>query len=452
MPSRSTRLLANLGFRTKAQGAWALYDWANSAMITIVVTAIYPVFFASFAAAGLPGEAASLRHSVATTAALALVALVAPLLGAYADRRPVKKQLLGAFLALGAAAVGAMFFIRQGQWLFAALLFALANIGANGSFVLYDALLPHVAGRDEIDRVSAAGYALGYFGGGLALAAALALISRPEWFGLASGVGLSPAESSLPVRLVLLAVALWWVIFSIPLFRHVTEPPIAVAASAGTAAAGASHGRRERFATWLPQLRGTLRALRRHPQALRMLIAFLIYNDGIGTVIRMAAIYAQERGIPSGAIIGSILVVQFVGIPFAFLCGALAQRIGARPVILVGLVVYSGISVLGYFMQSATHFFILAFLVGMVQGGTQALSRSLYGSMIPAAASGEFFGLFAVFEKFAGIAGPALFALMIWLTGSSREAILSILLFFVVGGWLLARVDVAAGRAAVASS
>ena len=359
---------------------------------------------------------------------------MAPLLGSYADRRPVKKRLLAAFLGLGAAAVGAMFFLRQGQWLAAAALFALANIGANGSFVLYDSLLPHVAGRAEIDRVSAAGYALGYFGGGIALAAALLLISHPAWFGLATGADLSPAAASLPVRLVLLAVAAWWVLFSIPLFRRVPEPPIA-AAPAGDP-------------SWLAQLRHTLCDLRRHPQALRMLVAFLIYNDGIGTIIRMAAIYAQERGIPSGAIIGSILLVQFAGIPFAFLAGALAQRIGARPVILIGLAVYTGISILGYFMQTATHFFLLAFLVGMVQGGTQALSRSLYGSMIPAASSGEFYGLFAVFEKFAGIAGPALFALMILLTGSSRGAILSILLFFVVGGWLLTRVDVAAGRAA----
>ena len=207
MPASLNSLFTALGLRTSAQRAWALYDWANSAMITIVVTAIFPVFFASFAAAGLSKEAASLRHSVATTLALALVAILAPLLGSYADRRPVKKRLLAAFLGLGAAAVGAMFFLRQGQWLAAAALFALANIGANGSFVLYDSLLPHVAGRAEIDRVSAAGYALGYFGGGIALAAALLLISHPAWFGLATGAALSPAAASLPVRLVLLAVA-----------------------------------------------------------------------------------------------------------------------------------------------------------------------------------------------------------------------------------------------------
>lgn len=425
------RLLTRLGLRNQAQRAWAMYDWANSAMVTVVITAVYPVFFSSYAAAGLGPESASFRHSVTTTIALIIVALIAPFLGAYVDRRPCKKLALGSFLLLGVAAVGAMFFISQGAWLYAAVLFALANIGANGSFVIYDALLPHVAERDEIDRVSAAGYALGYLGGGLILALALLAIVKPAFLGLPHGEELSPAAGSLPARLSFLAVALWWGLFSIPLFRRVPEPRVA-APSEGSA-------------SWR-QLRSTFRRLRHHPQALLMLVAFLIYNDGIGTIIRMAAIYGGERGISSGAIIGSILLVQFVGIPFAFLFGRLAKSMGAKPAILLGLVVYMGISVLGYFMSNALHFLLLAFLVGTVQGGTQALSRSLFASMVPKQASGEFFGLFAIFEKFAGVFGPAVFALMIFLTGSSRGAILSVILFFVVGGALLLRVDVESGR------
>jgi UMF1 family MFS transporter len=178
-----------------------------------------------------------------------------------------------------------------------------------------------------------------------------------------------------------------------------------------------------------------------------MLVAFLLYNDGIGTIIRMAAIYGEEMGLSRGVMIGAIVMVQFVGIPFAFLFGALAGRIGTRPAIFIGLVTYAGISVLGYFMRTATHFLILAALVGVVQGGTQALSRSLFASMIPRQKSGEFFGFFSVFEKFAGIFGPAFFSVAILLTGSSRSALLSIILFFVAGGWLLARVDVPAGQA-----
>jgi UMF1 family MFS transporter len=196
----------------------------------------------------------------------------------------------------------------------------------------------------------------------------------------------------------------------------------------------------------LQRLRGTFGELRGYRQAFLMLLAFLIYNDGIGTIIRMAAIYGAEIGIEQGALVGSIMIVQIVGIPFTFLFGAIAGRMGTKNALFIGLVVYMGISVLGYYMTTAFHFMILAFLVGMVQGGTQALSRSLFASMIPRSKSGEFFGFFAVFEKFAGIFGPAIFAAMIYFTGSSRSAILSIILFFVVGGAILMMVDVDEGR------
>jgi UMF1 family MFS transporter len=195
------------------------------------------------------------------------------------------------------------------------------------------------------------------------------------------------------------------------------------------------------------RLAGTFRQLKRYRNAFMMLLAFLIYNDGIGTIIRMAVIYGQEIGIDRGALIGAILMVQFIGFPFAFLFGALAGRIGTKRAILIGLGVYIVISIEGYVMKTATHFYILAGLVGIVQGGTQALSRSLFGSMIPRHESGEFFGFFAVCEKFAGIFGPALFALMIALTGSSRSAILSVISFFVIGAILLCLVDVEEGRA-----
>ncbi|MAE72088.1 MAG: MFS transporter [Gemmatimonadetes bacterium] len=434
------RLLSRLGLRSTAQRAWAMYDWANSAMVTVVITAVYPVFFASFAAAGLSNESATLRHSVATTLALAIVALLAPFLGAVADHAPVKKRLLGGFLGLGVVAVGSMYFISRGQWLFASLLFVMANIGANGSFVFYDSLLPHVADRDEIDAVSAGGYAFGYLGGGIVLGLCLLVITSPSLVGLPAGEAISPSDSSLPVRLSLVFVALWWAVFSIPLFRRVSEPDISRLHSGAVEVIRAS----------ATEFARTARALGRHKDAFRMLVAFLIYNDGIGTIIRMAAIYGAERGIPSEAIIGSILIVQFVGVPFAFLFGALAKRISAKRAILLGLTVYAGIAVLGYYMSTALHFLILAFLVGTVQGGTQALSRSLFASMIPRESSGRFFGLFAVFEKFAGILGPAIFAAMIVVTGSSRGAILSVIAFFVVGGALLAMVDVEAGRRSAA--
>ncbi len=429
-------LLARLGLRTKQQRAWAMYDWANSAMVTIIVTAVFPIFYASHASHGVDPSVATLRYSMATTIGLIIIAVLAPLLGAIADNIPVKKKLLGTFLGLGVAAVAAMFFISRGDWLLASVLFVLANIGANGSFVFYDALLPHVAKRDEIDRVSTAGYALGYVGGGLLLLLCLAMILKPDLLGVPSE-GATPEQASLPARVSFVLVALWWASFSIPLFRHVPEPPVCVIAKV----AGPGPIR-----SAFLQLRRTAKNLREYKHAFLMLIAFLIYNDGIGTIIRMATIYGEEIGIGRTALIGTIVIVQFVGIPFSFAFGALAGRIGAKTAIFLGLAVYCAISVLGYFMTTAAHFMLLGLLVGIVQGGTQALSRSLFGSMIPSHLSGEYFGLFAVFEKFAGILGPALFGVTIALSGSSRNAILSVISFFALGALLLWFVDPEEGR------
>jgi MFS transporter, UMF1 family len=427
-------LLERLGLHRRDLRAWAMYDWANSAMVTTIVTAVFPIYFAKVAAADLEPALATKRLADATTIGLAIIAVLSPILGAIADRAGKKKQLLGISVLVGVVAVGLMFFIERGDWLYAAVLFVVANIAVNASYVCYDSFLPHIARPEEMDRVSTAGYALGYVGGGVLLALNLAWIQRPAWFGLPAGAGLTPAQGTLPTRLAFLSVAVWWMVFSIPLFRDVAEPP--ATGDGRVAIAGA-----------IRELRHTFRRLGQFRQAVLMLIAFLIYNDGIGTIIRMATIYGSEIGIGSGALIASIMIVQFVGIPFAFLFGAFADRIGAKRAIFLGLVVYAGISFLGYFMTTALHFLILALLVGMVQGGTQALSRSLFAGMIPKDRSAEFFGFFAVVEKFAGIFGPWIFARVIGATGSSRVAILTVLVFFLVGGTLLHFVDVDRGKA-----
>jgi UMF1 family MFS transporter len=438
-PAAPPRLLARLGLGRPELRAWALYDCANSAAVTSVLTAILPIYFSTVAAAGLAPAEATQRFALATTAGLVVVALLAPLLGALADLRPVKKRLLAAFAALGASACAALFLVEQGDALLAAGLLVLVNVGLNGSFVFYDALLPHVAREDELDRTSAAAYALGYLGGGLLLAAQLAVILRPDLVGLPSGPDASASARTLPTRLAFLSVAIWWAAFTVPLLLGVREPPVA-------ARAPGAHGSRAGPVAALRRLARTFSTLARHRQALLMLVAFLIYNDGIGTIIRMAAIYGTEIGLPRGVLIGAILMVQLVGVPFAFLFGALAGRLGARRAVLGGLAVYVVVAVLAYFTTSAAHFFALAFLVGTVQGGTQALSRSLFASLVPRHLSGEFFAFFAVSEKFAGIFGPAIFAAAIALTGSSRAAILSVIGFFVAGAALLARVDVAGGQ------
>jgi UMF1 family MFS transporter len=415
-----------------------MYDWANSAMVCTIITAVFPIYYSKVACAGLRPQVASGRLAIATTIGMVVIAVLSPILGAFADYTAQKKRLLGVFMAMGLVAVAAMYFIHTGDWLLASALFIVANIGANGSFVFYDALLPHIARDDEIDRVSTAGYALGYLGGGLLLGLNLAWIMKPGWFGLPAGENLAEHQLTLPTRLAFLSVAIWWLVFSFPLFRSVPEPKAVLEPEEWE---GESPVRAA-----LTRLRHTALELRRYRYGFLMLLAFLIYNDGIGTIIRMATVYGAEIGIEQGTMIGSILLVQFVGIPYSFLFGMLAGKIGAKTSILLGLAAYTGICVVGYFMKSGTHFLLLAILVGMVQGGTQALSRSLFASLIPRDKSGEYFGFFAVVEKFAGIFGPATFAVINFLTGSSRGAILGVIGFFAVGAILLWLVDVEEGQ------
>lgn len=421
-----------LGLGRRELRAWAMYDWANSAFQTTIVAAIFPIYFQKVAAAGVPGPVATSRFAWATTIAILVVAIIAPVLGAVADYAPVKKRFLALFMGVGVSATAAMFFITRGDWRLALVLFVVSNIGVAGSIVFYESLLPHIAGKEELDRVSTAGYALGYLGGGVLLALNILMMSRPAWFLLPS--------RDMAVRASLASVAVWWLVFSIPLFRYVPEPPGRLQPGdrpEGNALVSAAR-----------RLLDTLRELRRYREAFMLLLAFLLYNDGIQTIIRMATTYGTEIGIDENAMIAALLITQFIGVPFGFLFGFFAARIGPKRAVFVGLTMYSVITVLGYYMRTATHFFLLAIMVGMVQGGTQALSRSLFASMIPKHKSSEFFAFFGVFERYAGILGPALFAWVVAHSGSSRNAILSVLAFFIIGGALLTLVDVDEGRRA----
>jgi UMF1 family MFS transporter len=427
-------LLSRLGLHRRELRAWAMYDWANSSFVTTIVTAVFPVYFTAVAAANLSPAEATRRLAMATTVALSISAVLAPVLGAIADYAPIKKRLLGVFMTLGALASAALFLVQQGDWRAAMILFGLGNVGFTASLAFYDSLLPHVAAEDEIDRVSTAGYAVGYLGGGLLLALNVAWIISPTTFGLRDA-----AQAS---RLSFLSVAVWWPLFSIPLFRSVPEPRIVRAGPAPSAAAVVSAAFRG--------LAHTLRDLRRYKNAFLLLIAYVVYSDGINTIIRMATSYGTEIGLRQSALITAILMVQFVGIPFAFLFGMLADRIGAKTCVFISLAVYTLISVMGYYMKTERDFYMLAMMVAAVQGGSQALSRSLFASMIPRDRSSEFFGFFSVFEKFGAIAGPAVFGLISVMTGSSRSAILSVIVFFVIGAILLALVDVRQGQRSAA--
>ena len=417
-----------------------MFDWATSAVQTTVMVAVFPIYFVKVAGAGVAPSDATQRLATVNSVALVIIALLSPVLGAVSDYSAAKKRFTAGFMILGAAATAALYTVHTGDLGRASWLFVLVLVGAAGCFVFYESLLPHIARPDEIDRVSTAGYALGYVGGGVLLALNLAWIQKPDWFGLPAGPGLSEAQATLPARLAFVSVAIWWLVFSIPLFRRVPEPPARIETDErrGENPVDVAFGR----------LLETFRELRGYRQAFLMLLAFLIYNDGIQTIIKMATAYGTEIGIGQSALIGAILVVQFVGIHCSFLFGMVAGRIGAKRALFLGLLAYTAISVLGYYMRTATHFYVLAGLVGVVQGGTQALSRSLFASMIPPHKSGEFFGFFSVFEKFAGIFGPLIFAGTIAATGSSRNAILSVIGFFAVGAAILATVDVGEGQRA----
>ena len=428
MSPRQT-LFARIGLGRPELRAWALYDWANSAFVTTIVAAVFPIYYSTVAAEQLPPDVAAFRFSIATTVALAISAALAPVLGAVADARAAKKVLLGTFMVVGVLATACMAFIGPGDWALALTLFMVGNVAVTGSFAFYDSLLPHIASDDELDRVSSAGFAVGYLGGGLLLLVNLAWILKPSLFGF--------PDAGMATRAAFASVSVWWFVFSLPLFRHVPEPDVA---AASTRSLGRAVG--EAFA----QLADTFRHLRRYRQAFLMLMAFLVYNDGIGTIIRMASLYGSQIGIGQAHLIGALLLVQFVGVPCSFFFGRLAGAIGARPAIFLALAVYTGISILGYYMTSAAHFYVLAILVGTVQGGSQALSRSLFASMIPRDRTSQFFGFFGVSERAAGILGPLTFAAAVALTGSSRAAILSVIAFFVVGAALLALVDVDAGQ------
>ncbi len=410
--------------------AWAMYDWANSAFATTIMAAVLPIFYHGYAASSLPENLRTVYWGYTQTVALVIIALISPVLGATADYLGAKKKFLAGFAGIGVLGSFLLSFTGEGQWLFASAVFIVGNIGFAAGNVFYESLLPHVAKPDEVDRVSTAGYAIGYVGGGLLLAFQLAWITWPEKFGM--------TDYTQASKFAFASVGLWWAIFAIPLFRTVPEPPRRLEQDELL--------KMNPIRVGLSRVIETFKEIREHRQIFTFLIAFWLYNDGIMTIIKMATIYGAEIGIGRTHLIGALLLVQFMGIPFTFAYGALASRIGAKNGLYMALVVYTGISILGYFMTTATHFWVLACGVAMVQGGSQALSRSLYAAMVPRGKSSEFFGFYSISGKFGNIIGPLVFAVVSQLAGESRLSILSLIVFFAVGAFFLSRVDEAEGR------
>ena len=407
--------------------SWAFYDWANSAFATTVIAGFFPIFFKQYWSAETPVTESTFWLGAANSLASLLIVLLAPLLGAIADRGGARKKFLLAFAALGMVMTGALYGVGKGEWAWAVTCYVLALIGFSAGNIFYDALLVGVAGERKLDIVSALGYSLGYLGGGLLFALNALMTLYPGWFGL--------ADAAEGVRVSFITVALWWALFSIPLLLFVPEPP-APGRVSGLAAIQAG----------LAQLRSTFREVRRLRVVGAFLLAYWLYIDGVDTVIHMAVDYGLALGFPTDSLIVALLLTQFVGFPAAIAFGRLGERWGPRAGIFIAIGVYILITGWGYFIRHPWEFYALAVAIGLVQGGVQSLSRSLYARLIPAEKSGEFFGFFNMLGKFAAVLGPVLMGMVSLLTGNPRLSILSLLVLFVGGALLLARVDEAEGK------
>jgi UMF1 family MFS transporter len=350
--------------------------------------------------------------------ASALIALTAPVLGAIADRGGARVRLLMAFTVLGAAATAALALVPAGQWQLASALYLAASLGFWAGIVFSDSLLLHVAQPREYDLVSGFGYALGYLGGGLLFAVNVAMTLRPAWFGL--------ADAAEAVKVSFLTVGLWWLVFALPLAFTVREQAAGLPLAPGTAV-------RQGFG----ELARTLRDLRRYRPVLWFLAAYWLYIDGVNTVIKMAIDYGLSLGFEAAQLLAALLLTQFVAFPAALAFGWLGQRFGARNGIFVALTVYAAATCYAYFLRDVRDFYLLAVVIGLVQGGVQSLSRSYFGRLVPEGKSSEFFGFYNMMGKFAAVLGPLLTGVVAKLTGDPRLSILSILLLFVAGAVLL---------------
>lgn len=398
--------------------SWALYDWANSAFATTVIAGFFPIFFKNYWSADFSATDSTLQLGVGSSIASAVVLVLAPVLGAIADRSGGKKAFLMFFTAVGVFATAALFWVGQGQWLLAISLFAIASIGFFGGLTFYDGLIVDVARPAKYDSASALGYALGYLGGGVLLAVNVAMTLKPEWFGL--------ADKAAAVRWAFLSVAVWWALFALPLFLRVKErQPL----ERRTWLAAARGGLRE--------LSGTVRDIRARRTVFLFLIAYWLYIDGVNTIIRMAVDFGLSLGFADTSLITALLLVQFIGFPAAIVFGYLGEKWDTKKAIYVGLAVYLGVTVWGYFLQYEWQFYAMAAIIGLVQGGVQSLSRSYFARLIPENKSGEFFGFYNMMGKFAAMIGPLLVGFTAVLTGSARLSILSVVLLFIAGGAVL---------------
>lgn len=400
---------------------WALYDWANSAFATTVMAGFFPIFFKEYWARDLAATDSTFWLGVVNSVAGLFMVFAAPILGALADQSGRIKRFLAVFCLLGVVATASLVVVPAGAWPAAMAVFFLATLGFAGGNLYYDALLPRVADKDGLERVSSLGFGLGYLGGGLLFALNVAMVQWPQVFGL--------ADATQAVRWSFFTVAAWWLVFSLPLFAWVPRTPAQAHHKAG-------YG--ESLRAGIGRVARTFREIRKYPQVFWFLVAYWLYIDGVDTVVRMAADYGLAIGLEAADLMTALLVTQFVGFPAAIVFGLIGQKIGPKRGILIGILVYLFIVVWAYRMTSSTEFYVLSIAVGLVQGGVQALSRSLFARLIPPGRDGEFFGFYNMMGKFAVILGPLLVGGVAVMTGDSRMSILAVAVLFLAGGGMLA--------------
>ena len=411
----------------RAVWSWAFYDWANSAYSTTVMAGFFPLFFKEYWADPHNPSQSTFYLGMANSIASMVVAALAPLLGSVADQGSAKKKFLTFFAFLGVIMTGGLWMVAQGNWQMAVLFYVIATIGFASGNVFYDALLPGLASEERVDAVSSLGFGLGYLGGGLLFLVNVFMYLKPEIFGIPDG--------ATAIKLSFLSVAVWWAVFTIPLILFVPEPKNYENIDFNNAIRMG----------WV-QLIQTFKEIRNMKVVGTFLLAYWFYIDGVDTIIRMAVDYGMSLNFPGESLIVALLIVQFVAFPAALIYGWLASKIGAKTGIMVGITAYSFITLLGYFMTEAWHFYVLAILIGLFMGGIQALSRSLYTRIIPPDKSAEFFGFYNMLGKFAAIIGPALMGTIALVTGSARLSILSILMLFILGAFFLNKVDIKEGK------
>jgi UMF1 family MFS transporter len=407
--------------------SWACYDWANSAFATVVMAGFFPLFYKQYWASDNSAVTDStFQLGLANSIASILIVILAPILGAIADAGQLRKRMLLLFAGLGIVMTTSLFAVEQGQWWLALICYVLGVVGFSGSVVFYDSLIVGISNETDLDLVSAIGFSAGYLGGGILFALNVMMTLSPETFGF-----VNTAEA---VRFSFLTVAIWWGLFSIPIFLYVPEMK-GTALEMGNAVKGG-----------FSQLAHTFKEVRRLRVVFLFLLAYWLYIDGVDTIVRMAVDYGMSIGFDANDLITALLITQFVGFPAAIAFGFIGKHIGAKKGIMLAILIYLAVTIWAYYMNETWEFYLLAVVIGLVQGGIQSLSRSFYARIIPTDKSAEFFGFYNMMGKFAAVLGPLMMGGVGLLTGSPRLGILSVSLLFIAGGAILLFVDEKEGQ------